>query len=126
MREETRNWLEQAREDLSAAEANLRIGKYFITAFLSQQCVEKALKAVAIEKTREIPRMHDVFRLGEQLKVPQPVLSDLIELNEDYAVARYPDAANGVPAKAYDFKKADRKLHSAQRVLNWVITCLGK
>jgi len=41
----------------------------------------------------------------------------LIELNPDYTVSRYPDAANGIPAKMYSFKKAVKKLASAKRIM---------
>lgn len=126
MRQETRNWLDQSKEDLSTAEANLQIKKYYAAAFFSQQCAEKALKALALETTRTLPRMHDVIRIGVAVNAPGAVQSSLVELNEDYTVARYPDAANGVPARAYDFAKADRKVLAAKRVLEWVEKCIEK
>ncbi|HLD75479.1 MAG TPA: hypothetical protein VI874_00545 [Candidatus Norongarragalinales archaeon] len=42
------------------------------------------------------------------------------ELNPDYAVSRYPDAANGIPARVYNVKKAGIKLAAAQKVMKWV------
>ncbi|HLD75480.1 MAG TPA: HEPN domain-containing protein [Candidatus Norongarragalinales archaeon] len=57
MREEAKLWLEQAAEDLDSAAANLQIRKYYVCAFFCQQAVEKALKALAIEKIREQPKL---------------------------------------------------------------------
>lgn len=126
MREETANWLKQARANFDAANANCRDGVYFVAAFLSQQSAEAALKALCIHRNRKLAASHNLRDLGDLAGAPKELLSDLLELNPDYVISRYPDAANGVPAEMYDAKKADRKLVCAKRILDWVEECLKK
>lgn len=114
MRPESKRWLEQAQYDLETAQGNLEIRKYYASAFFSQQAAEKALKALAIEKTRELPKTHSLIELGNILKIKD---DDLIELTPEYTLTRYPDAANEVPAKIYNAKIAREKLDAAQRIL---------
>lgn len=53
MRKETENWWKQAEEDLDSAQKNLEIKKYYLVAFLSQQAVEKGLKALILFKSKK-------------------------------------------------------------------------
>ncbi|HDD71587.1 MAG TPA: HEPN domain-containing protein, partial [Candidatus Aenigmarchaeota archaeon] len=65
MRPEAENWWKQALEDLDSAKKNLKIKKYYLVAFLSQQAAEKALKALFIELKRRLqPKTHNLIRLG--------------------------------------------------------------
>ena len=50
MRKEVEEWWKQALKDLDSAEKNLNIEEFYLTAFLCQQSVEKALKALYILK----------------------------------------------------------------------------
>ncbi|NYZ77632.1 HEPN domain-containing protein [Candidatus Micrarchaeota archaeon] len=127
MRKESENWIAQAKEDFDAAAANLKIKKYYVAAFLSQQCAEKAIKALHIEKTRSIQiKSHNLIELGEALKVPERIMGCLMELNFDYTIARYPDAANTIPAKAYNEIISERKIEYAKEVLEWVLKQIKK
>lgn len=123
MREESRRWLEQAREDFETAKANFQIKKYYACAFFCQQAAEKSLKAVSVEKLKNQPKTRSLIELKDLVKA-DPVADELRELNPDYTVSRYPDAANGVPAKTYDAKKAERKLEAAEKILRWVDQCI--
>lgn len=66
MRKEVQNWLDQAADDFDGAEFNFRGKKYYIAAFLCQQAVEKALKALLIEKSRlsEDSRFNEACQAG--------------------------------------------------------------
>jgi len=120
MREEARRWWSQALEDLKAAEQNLKTRLYFVCAFFSQQAAEKALKALYIEAKREPqPRTHDLTELGKVLNVPGDIMDSLIELNPGFVVARYPDAANGIPANMYNERIASSHLEKARKVIEW-------
>ncbi|MBI5392341.1 HEPN domain-containing protein [Candidatus Woesearchaeota archaeon] len=46
MRKEIQNWFDQSKDDFDGANYNFNGGKYYIAAFLCQQSVEKALKAL--------------------------------------------------------------------------------
>lgn len=121
MRRESIRWWKQALEDLKVAEKNLENKLFYVCAFFSQQAVEKALKALYIESKRETqPRTHDLTELGEKLKVPANIMDKLIELNPEFVVTRYPDAANGIPAKMYNQRIASSHLQKAKEVVEWV------
>ncbi len=120
MREEAKNWLEQSQADFDAAQANLQIRQYFVSAFFFQQSAEKSLKALAIQRLGTQVKTHSLLELAEKLDVPDSIRIHLRELNPDYTVARYPDAANGIPAKVYDSAKGEAKLKAAYKVLAWV------
>lgn len=66
MREASRPWAEQARYDLDTAGAMLSSGRYLYVVFCCQQAVEKALKALIVVRTGEMPpRLHNLPRLAE-------------------------------------------------------------
>ncbi|MGQ0815539.1 MAG: HEPN domain-containing protein [Gemmatimonadota bacterium] len=44
----------------------------------------------------------------------------LVSLNADYTMARYPDAANGVPYEIYDREMAETKVAAAHEVFEWL------
>jgi HEPN domain-containing protein len=71
MRQEIRNWLLQAKADLDGARSNMEAGKFYIAAFMSQQAVEKALKAVVLQADSELLKTHSVIRLpaGQEYRV---------------------------------------------------------
>lgn len=65
MREEIKNGLKQAKEELDSAEKNLQIKKYYLVAFLSQQACEKGLKALLMLKTKKrIFETHSLIEWG--------------------------------------------------------------
>jgi len=64
MRKETEIWWKQANKDMGSAKRIMELGEYYVSAFLSQQAVEKALKALLIESTGNFPRIHDVVEQG--------------------------------------------------------------
>lgn len=121
MREESKNWWLQALEDLETARSNIDIKKYYASVFFSQQAAEKALKTLYIETKRDFPpKTHNMLEISSELNVPDDVLEAAIELNPEYVVTRYPDAANGVPARMYTEKMAKFHLEKAGVVIKWV------
>ncbi len=121
MREESKNWWLQALEDLETGRLNIRIKKYYASVFFSQQAAEKALNTLYIERMRDFPpKTHNMLQISRELHVPEDILEAVIELNPEYVVTRYPDAANGVPAQMYTVKKAEFHLKQAEMVINWV------
>ncbi len=121
MREESKNWWLQALEDLKTARANSEIERYYASVFFSQQAAEKALKSFYIEKERNFPpKTYNMLEISRALKAPEDVFDAVIELNPEYFVTRYPDAANGIPAEMYTEKKAAFHYEKAEMVINWV------
>ncbi|MFW6126020.1 MAG: HEPN domain-containing protein [Chloroflexota bacterium] len=127
MRQETRNWWTQAVADLRAAEVNLSAGQHYVCVFLCHQAAEKALKAVIIETLRELPQKeHNLLRLGDTLSLGSDLQAVLRRLNPAYTSARYPDAANGIPAEAFDQHMAQEHVGYAERVVQWAREQLGR
>jgi HEPN domain-containing protein len=106
VRQEVERLVLQARRDLRNARRNIGVEKY--------------LKAAWIQKKRVRPRpTHYLRELGQGLRVPKHLMAHLIALNADYTVARYPDAANGVPYELYDESIAAAKVKAAEEVARW-------
>ncbi len=115
-------WLRAAEDDLEDARILLEAGRYAGAAFHAHQAVEKALKAAIIALRGEVPpRIHNLLRLAEILGVDdEKILEALRRLNPHYRVARYPDAANGVPMEVYSRPIASELLELARSVVDWV------
>lgn len=106
--------------DLEAAKKNLEIGEYHITAFLAQQAVEKALKALFIETKKETIQTHSLVYLGRELNLPKDLIKILRDLTPDFVISRYPDIAGEVPYELYDEDIAKEKIDGAAKVIEWV------
>jgi HEPN domain-containing protein len=95
MRDETKEWLASAHEDLDAAQVLFAAEQYHAMAQHAQQAAEAALKALLVERTGELPaRTHDLRRIGTQVGVPPELLARLLELYAYYLAGRYPGSAH--------------------------------
>jgi len=119
MREETLNWWKQSEKDLKAAKNSLNSGDYEWASFQANQGAEKALKALFLEKKKAIVPTHNLISLGRSLNLPDELINSLKELNPEYTLARYPDAANAAPFENYTKEKAKKQIENAERVLKW-------
>jgi HEPN domain-containing protein len=120
VRKDVERLILQARRDLRNARRNIGIEAYEVAAFLAHQAVEKYLKAAWIETKRaRPPATHYLRELGRGLELPRRLVTHLNFLNPDYTVARYPDAANGVPYELYDEAVARAKVRAAAEVARW-------
>lgn len=127
MREEIERFLKQAAADLDAAERILGTGAYHVVAFLCQQSVEKFLEALHMAVKRQSPpKTHELPSLAKAFDPPPEIFEHLADLNPDFVVSRYPDAANGIPAELYTESKARDKLRRAREVVAWVRGLLPK
>jgi HEPN domain-containing protein len=127
MRKEVEEWWKQALKDLESAEKNLEIGEYHLTAFLCQQSVEKALKALYIHKLKESPgATHSLVFLGRSVHIPDEYYNALRRLSPDFVITRYPNAAHAVPYELYDETIAQERLELSKKVTEWVRNELGK
>ncbi len=118
MTSDTARWLEQAREDLDTAEANRQIKKYYASAFFSQQCAEKALKAVYMKKFDDLAKVHDLNFLGQKVGVPIQLLEGCRRLSRAYIESRYPGELKN-PAQKFSGKEADECIEIAEEVFKW-------
>jgi len=86
MREEIRNWIEQAKRDLKSAENSLKSEDYYLCAFMCQQAAEKGLKALIIKKEKKLIKMHDLVILGRKIGLPENLLLNCEKLSKVYRI----------------------------------------
>jgi HEPN domain-containing protein len=123
LRQEVRWWLDDAANDLAAAEDLLKSGRWSLAVFLARQAVEKTLKAAHLHLLRRpAPREHNLAALARVLPVVMApdVQADLDWLNPHYTTARYVDAALGPPMSLYPQAMAEEAFARAQRVATWL------
>ena len=126
MRPEAQAWWEESQAELEGARHLLESRDYHLCAFMCQQTVEKSLKALWIHKRRELPpKTHDLADLAGQLGAPDTLASSLLALTPLFATTRYPDAANGVPARMFNEEIARARLRDAEEVMAWCRSDLG-
>jgi len=114
MREESENWWKQAVKDMESAERIMGPGDYYVSAFLSQQAVEKALKALLIQETGNFPRIHNIVELSRKVSASQRVIELCAKINPAYTATRYPDVASD-----FDKGEVEEIIDSAREVLEW-------
>jgi HEPN domain-containing protein len=121
-----RDWLEHAGVLLAEVRTALEHDALVTVAFFSQQVAEQSLKALwLIRSDRLVPHTHDIVDLAISLEVPGDVLADCQLLNPLYTTSRYPDAANGAPAKNLNANAAASYAAAAARVYEWCARALS-
>lgn len=117
--EDPREWLNRAKSNLLLASAQ-RVGVYLEDlCFNAQQAVEKAIKALLIQRAIAFPYVHDIAQLltlVEQagLDIPQSV-KQAERLTRFAVFTRYPGIAS--PIRQEELMEAVR---IAEEVLQWV------
>lgn len=111
-----RKWLRQAEHDLSMAERNLSFGGYDVACFLSQQAVEKLLKALHERSAGSVPKTHDLGTLARQLGLDDAFVRRVNLLTGDYMTTRYPDMSIIAPCDLFDCETAAEKLKMAGEI----------
>lgn len=115
-------WLEQARHDLEAAQANSGEGRYALACFLCHEAAEKAVTGFLYSRGAEQVWSHALADLCEDaLAFDQSfdlIKSIAVLLDKHYLGARYPESLpGGVPANAYEAHDSERALEIAGDVL---------
>jgi len=123
MKPEIQNWWHQAKDDFDAAEYNFQGKKFYLAAFMCQQAVEKALKALFLyEKKGIVPQSHSLIYLATNTSIPKKFYSFLKELTPKFIGTRYPDASVDLPSRIYDKQITERLLKQSKEVLQWIET----
>lgn len=121
MRKETKNWLEQSRDDFEKAKILFNSGHFDGSSFYCQQAVEKALKALIMSRSKERSvDGHSLIHLGKLAKAPQSYFSGLKKLSPQYFISRYPDVTEDVPYELYDADMAEEFMDIARDMLGWI------
>jgi len=129
MRKTTAAWLREAREELESASILLDHGKYRAVCLHSQQCVERGLKALILEKGRRPARTHDIVELlnvvtadGWAVGLP---MDEAVFLNSVYR-GRYPTEEGLLPHGEPTPEDAGRALRAAETVMASLRAALGE
>lgn len=122
MREEIRNWWEQARRDLKTAENSHKSGDYYASVFWSQQSLEKGIKAYIMLKQRTNTNLniHSLIKLARMAKMPSKFYSFLRSISPEYYISRYPDASEETPYKLYTKEDSAEILKQSKEVVKWL------
>ena len=102
----------------------LASGRYLYVLFCSQQVIEKHVKALIVEKTKEFPpRTHDLVKLAHAANVTLSEKRDLLlrTMTKYYIGTRYPEE---ISALAKDVTKdlASRALSETKECITWLET----
>lgn len=118
-RYEAERWLLTAQEDLEAAKDLHGTGKFSHACFLSQQCAEKAMKALWLAIDDD-PWGHSIQKLVMQfpqqdlLKDLQPWLNNASSLDKFYIPTRYPNGLPDLtPSQTYTSQDSEQALEKA-------------
>ncbi|MBI5803892.1 HEPN domain-containing protein [Candidatus Pacearchaeota archaeon] len=120
MEEEISNWWKQAKHDLKSAEYNLEGNRLDVAAFLSQQTVEKSLKALYIQKYKKLKKTHSISILGKELELSDSLLRKISTLEPVYQRTRYPDVSQKIPAEEFTLSDVQDFVNIAEEVLSWI------
>lgn len=121
MRQEIKNWWEQAEADLKTAKDNLMLKNYYASVMFSQQAAEKSLKALYVLRTGKFPpKTHDLIQFCQSFEAPLKIVFLAESLTGTYLSSRYPGVAEVIPAKFYDEEKAELHLEEAEEIIKWV------
>jgi HEPN domain-containing protein len=121
-----RQWAERAEYDLDTADAMLEAGRYVYVLFCCQQAAEKALKAVIIQKTGQMPpRIHNLLRLTETagIELSEERIDLLTKLSGYYIKSRYPEGIRAAGA-AITQALAREVLAKTEQTVKWVLSIL--
>ncbi len=124
MSDTVNNWREQAEYDLETARAMLDAGRFLYVLFCCQQAIEKALKALIIQQTGNLPpRVHNLIQLTESINIDLPVdkRKFLGELTAYYIQSRYPDEIRKMSST---IKKdlAEKTLEQTETIVKWLLS----
>ncbi|HSW01081.1 MAG TPA: HEPN domain-containing protein [Sedimentisphaerales bacterium] len=123
----SRQWADRALYDLETADAMFKAGRYLYVLFCCQQAVEKALKAVIVGQTGELPpRVHNLLRLAEAagIELDCKDVRFLGELSSYDIQSRYPEEVR--PAGECVTETLAREvLGKAEKTVTWVLSIRG-
>ena len=123
-KDEAKRWIKQSKADLNVANKMLLDKSYSQVCFLSQQCVEKALKGALFAKCgipRRVLHTHEIYRLVSsvsRLEGAPNGLDRAYTIADYYLPTRYPDnqPKYRVPAEEYSEEHAKEALEAAETV----------
>jgi HEPN domain-containing protein len=122
----SQQWAERAKYDVESARDMLDAGRYTYVLFCCQQAVEKALKALMIHRTGELPpKIHGLIRLAElaNVSLSERQVDFVGELTVDYVRSRYPEGEIELEAET-THDEAEEILRSTEEMVQWLLSMM--
>lgn len=122
MNQDVKYWVDLSKYDIDTAKAMLTSGRYLYVLFTCQQAVEKMLKALVVQNTKNFPpKIHDLVKL---LSIADIEANDkkkefLFKLNFYYLETRYPHEISEI-SKQIKKKTALNFLDETKKILKWL------
>jgi len=114
----SRDWINQAAEDWLWAEDTLASKRWAQACFVSQQCAEKALKAVALSRGFDRIKSHSILDITKALGINGDIEAAAKKLDLYYMTTRYPDALPaGAPFEYFTKDQAEEAVALAKKIL---------
>ena len=127
MREGIEAWRRQAEEELKTAEY-LRAGGFHRGAcYHAQQCVEKAIKTMLLERGWELEKLHSIHRLtavAEEYRLPLQLQPGEVDFIDEIYRGRYPAESGLLPLGDPTTADAGRAVALAIRTVDALRTML--
>lgn len=121
------DWLAQAKEDLNWGKDTLDRSYYPQACFISQQCAEKALKALAFFLDFDAVKSHSIVKIARALNINGAVLDAAKKLDQYYISARYPDAMpEGIASEYITKGQAEEALQFAEMIIQKIEAQMNK
>jgi len=101
-------------------------GRYLYVLFCCQQAIEKALKALIVERTGKFPpRIHNLPRLAKpaKLELDAAQMDFLADLSNYYIQTRYPEEISSM-ATSLTREKAEQTLRMTEDMATWLLSML--
>jgi HEPN domain-containing protein len=132
MKKITKRWLGFAKGDLEGAKTLLKSTKsdygYQLSILHCHQALEKILKALIVEKGKEIKKIHDLITLlkDSELDLPKNFEVFIEKLNPHYQPTRYPDIPYKGPILRYNKEIAREYFNKTKEVFLWLEKLISK
>lgn len=121
MRKVTTSWIKDVEEELDSAVILYEHGKYRGACYHSQQCVEKGLKTLILERGEKPKRIHDIIELHNIVKKMgweiDMTIDDAVYLNSIYK-GRYPTEEGLLPHGEPSKEDAEKALAVSRMVVD--------
>lgn len=116
------NWIKSSEYDIRTADAMFKSKRFVYVIFMCHLSTEKALKAIAVKRTKKVPpKTHDLFYLVKlsALDIPSNYKLIIAHLNEASIPTRYPEDISKL-VRQYNQQVAQRYLRQTKELLRWL------
>jgi HEPN domain-containing protein len=120
---DSQEWFRQAHYDFGTAESLFGSGRYPPVLFFCHLSLEKALKALYVEKFNDIPeKTHSLVLMVEllEMELPQHLIDSLLVINRLGVTGRYPHNL-GKMLEQYTETQTRKILEETKEILTWLM-----